>query len=306
MRCSVPLAAMVLLASCGGQETSERGDSSPSPGSASYDVAEQATTDQAPSSGPGIAPTAAPGVAFNYRYAFRLPAQQISNVQEQHAQACEKLGINRCRITGMRYRLVNEADIEGMLAFKLDPAIAREFGKAGVAAVARAEGMMVDSEISGVDAGAAIQASTRAVAQLNDDLARIEAQLTKRGLSAEERSGLLYQAQRLRDSIRANRDRREESQESLATTPMVFEYGSGDLIPGFDTRSPIRNSIEQAGNNFIGAIAWMFVIVATLLPWLLLALAGWWLLQRSSLWLRRRDNDRRAEPASQPEPIGGE
>ncbi|HEX8527691.1 hypothetical protein, partial [Allosphingosinicella sp.] len=33
---------------------------------------------------PGIAPTAAPGVAFNYRYAFRLPGENISRVQEEH------------------------------------------------------------------------------------------------------------------------------------------------------------------------------------------------------------------------------
>src|SRR5687768_3770677 len=52
---------------------------------------------------PGIAPTAAPGVAFNYRYAFRLPGENISRVQEEHAQACEKMGIELCRITAMNY-----------------------------------------------------------------------------------------------------------------------------------------------------------------------------------------------------------
>src|SRR4051812_2612282 len=54
---------------------------------------------------PDIAPRAAPGVAFNYRYAFRLPPKRIAQVQEEHAQACEKLGVARCRITGMLYRL---------------------------------------------------------------------------------------------------------------------------------------------------------------------------------------------------------
>ena len=47
------------------------------------------------------APTAAPGVAFNYRYAFRLAAPRIAEVQEQHAQMCERLTVARCRITGM-------------------------------------------------------------------------------------------------------------------------------------------------------------------------------------------------------------
>src|SRR6185369_12729926 len=98
---------------------------------------------------------------FNYRYAFRLPAERIASVQEEHQQACEKLGINRCRITGMRYRLVGSNEVEARLAFKLDPAIARQFGKDGAASVARADGMTVDSEISGVDAASAIRQASR-------------------------------------------------------------------------------------------------------------------------------------------------
>ncbi|HMN84711.1 MAG TPA: hypothetical protein PKA74_01795, partial [Bauldia sp.] len=67
-----------------------------------------------------LAVTAAPGVAFNYRYAFSLPAGQIAAAQEAHAAACEQLGIARCRITGMRHQLLGENRVEAMLAFKLD------------------------------------------------------------------------------------------------------------------------------------------------------------------------------------------
>src|SRR4051812_27650401 len=44
---------------------------------------------------PNVSPSAAPGVAFNYRYAFRLPAARVSQIQEQHARACEQLGVSR-------------------------------------------------------------------------------------------------------------------------------------------------------------------------------------------------------------------
>src|SRR5215218_7464252 len=67
---------------------------------------------------PGVAPTAAPGVAFNYRYAFRLPAENIGRVQEEHAQACEKLGVEHCRITAMNYRDDGDWHVEAQLAFK--------------------------------------------------------------------------------------------------------------------------------------------------------------------------------------------
>jgi hypothetical protein len=216
-------------------------------------------------------------VAFNYRYAFRLPANRIAGVQEEHAQACEKLGINRCRITGMRYRLVHENDIEAMLAFKLDPVIAREFGKTGIEAVKRSDGMLIDSEITGIDAGAAIKSANRADAQLSDELGKIEVQLQHRGLPAVERERLQSEAQQLRQSIRTTRDTRDEQEESLATTPMVFEYASGDLVPGFDARSPMRDALERAGRNFIAGVSFLFILTITLLPWALVAALGWWL-----------------------------
>jgi hypothetical protein len=286
MRRFVPLIALLLATGCGQEE---RGSDSRtvSQDLKTYDVAEEppmaapppptASTD---SSAPNIGPSAAPGVAFNYRYAFRLPGERISAVQEQHAAACERLGLSRCRITGMRYRLVNEQDIEGMLAFKLDPAIARQFGKSGIEAVSRAEGMLVDSEISGVDAGAAIQAANRTDAQMSDDLRRIEAELAKAGLKSEERARLQSEAQQLRTMLRSNRASRDEQQESLATTPMVFQYGSGDLVPGFDTRSPMSSAFKQAWANIVESLAAMFLILLTVLPWALLALLGFWLFRK--------------------------
>src|ERR1044072_6278435 len=110
--------------------------------------------------GPNVAVTAAPGVAFHYRYAFRLPVDRVQSVQEQHAQACEKLTVARCRITDLRY-LARDDDIEASLSFKLDPALAREFGKSGIDAVVRAEGRLVEAEISGEDVGSKIAAATR-------------------------------------------------------------------------------------------------------------------------------------------------
>lgn len=100
--------------------------------------------------GPDISPTAAPGVKFSYRYAFILPDDGIAQVQEQHAQTCERLGPAKCRITGMRYTVVASDEVRGMLAMRLDPEIARQFGKQGADAVVKASGSLVESEIEGV------------------------------------------------------------------------------------------------------------------------------------------------------------
>src|SRR6185369_5912457 len=131
----------------------------------------------ADSSAPGVNVTSAPGVAFDYRYAFRLPGNRISQVQEAHAQACEKLGIDKCRITGMRYRLVDQKDVEAMLAIRLDPKIARQFGKDATGVVEKSDGMLVDQEITGEDVGSRISGATKTQATLRDELQKIQDEL---------------------------------------------------------------------------------------------------------------------------------
>lgn len=298
MRRFLPLLAALLVTACGGGEERKTSENL-----RTFDVAEEsASTDaSAPGSPPMIGPSAAPGVAFNYRYAFRLPGERIAAVQEQHAQACEKLGLDRCRITGMRYRLMGEEEVVAMLAFKLDPTIARQFGKNGIETVTRAEGMLIDSEITGEDAGADIQQATRNEGQLGEELRRIEQQLARSRAGSAEAAELQAQAERIRESMRANRATRAERQESLAKTPMVFNYGSGDVIPGFDTRSSLSTALDRASENFIGGVAAMLVIFVTLLPWVLLGLLLFWIFRRvRKAWLRPGASGPEAAPTEAP------
>jgi hypothetical protein len=225
-----------------------------------------------PGAPPEIAPTAAPGVAFNYRYAFRLGADRIAGVQEAHAQACERLTVARCRITGMLYRLAGPDRIEARLELKLDPAIARRFGRESGAAVARAGGLLTESEISGVDVGGAIRTAGRDIAELTTDLARIEARL--RGLRADspERATLDFQIERLRARIAALRDSSEAQQESLATTPMVFQYQADGAAAGPGERQTVAEAAARAGDNFLGGVTILLIVLVTLLPWAFAAL----------------------------------
>jgi hypothetical protein len=266
----VPIALSVALASCG--KPPER-----SKDLQTLDVREERAADAA---APGVSVTAAPGVAFNYRYAFRVPNAKISAVQEEHAQACEKLGLDRCRITGMRYRLVSDNEVSAMLAFKLDPTLARDFGKQGIAAVTKAEGMLVDSEITGTDAGAAIEGANRQSAGLRDELAKVDAQLKRTGLSAGERTELTQQAADLREQIRSASATRTDARESLATTPMMFDYGSGDVIPGFDGASPIREAFRTAIASFMTMLGFAIIATGALLPWALLGALGVWVYRK--------------------------
>ena len=163
-----------------------------------------------------------------------------------------------------------------MLAFKLDPALAREFGKQGIDAVVKAEGMLVDSEISGEDVGSKIAVARRGEGDLDEELKRVEEQLARAGLRGSERAELQLQAQQLRERMRASRAVRTEQQESLATTPMTYNYGSGDLAPGFRGRPSLSRALNDAIDNFLGGLAWIFVALVTLLPWaLVIGLLAW-------------------------------
>lgn len=234
---------------------------------ANYDLAE--------SPPPGIAVTAAPGVAFTYRYAFRLPSTSISASQEAHATACEKLGIARCRITGMRYRLLGENNIDAMLSFKLDPAIAREFGKNAIAQVTTAKGALVDAEITGTDAGAEIGRLTTQRSRAADELRRIDTELAKPKLSASERAELQRQRAEIVQTISATDDSRAEQRESLATTPMTFQYESGKAIRGFDASAPLSSALDTGIGSVQITIAVVLGLIAIFGPPGVIIVLGW-------------------------------
>ncbi len=263
-----------------------------------YDVAAPpamvAPADTAPG---GIAVTAAPGVAFAYHYAFRLPSARIAAAQEAHASACEKLGVARCRITGMRYRLIGENNVEAMLAFKLDPTIARDFGKKGIGVVEAAQGTLVDAEITGTDAGAAISRLNTQRARVADELKQIDAELAKPKLSEEERITLQTQRAEITQTITANKDSTAEQEESLADTPMVFEYGSGKAVRGFDASAPLTSAADTAIGSVQVTIAVILGLLAffgppgivLLVAWLAGAVSGRASAPRMSLrWRRSR------------------
>lgn len=227
---------------------------------------------------PGIAVTSAPGVAFAFNYAFRLPSDSIAKTQEAHAQACEKLGLTRCRITGMRYRLIGENNIEAMLAFKLDPTIARAFGKDAIAAVDAAKGKLVDAEVNGTDAGAKIRGLDVQRSRGEDAVRRIDTQLAQGSIKGAERAELQRQRVDLTQSLGATKDDARAQEASLATTPMVFTYGSGAAVRGFDPSAPLTSAADTAIGSvqvtlaiLLGAIALLgppgLVVLAAALVW---------------------------------------
>lgn len=283
MRYALFVGTALLLAGC----------SSPSPEHADAPALQEASTDSR--AAPSISLTAAPGVAVTYRYAFQLPDAQIAGIQEVHAAACETLGIARCRITGMHYQLMRRDHVAAELDFKLDPSLARRFGKDAIASVEKARGILSESEIRGTNAGESIAASQTRSGEIAARLDEITKQLAVPGLGARERAVLQEKAANLRAELDVERGQRRDDAASLASTPMHFSYVGSASLPGFGPGGPLGNALDAGLASLTTMTGFVLLLLSVGLPWAALAglgLVAWRSRFGTALrkWLRRPES----------------
>lgn len=215
------------------------------------------------------------GVAFNYDYAFRLPGERIAAVQEGHAAACEALGAARCRVAGMHYAVADGGAVSAMLAVKLDPAIARGFGKAGIAAVTRADGKLVSSMIAGVDSAAAAESADRDARRVQAEVRRLEGELARSRNVPDLAQQLSAELSRQRSLLNDLRTDGERSADALAATPMRFSYAASPAVAKPEATGTLRAALTTAGESFVGGVGTLIIIVSAMAPWVALVGIGW-------------------------------
>jgi Domain of unknown function (DUF4349) len=265
---------LLLLAACSGAD--EEGSSPRTTAETMMTEAADATADSVaePSTmmTPSIPASAAPNLAFEYRYAFKLPDDKIGAVQEEHAEACETLGSARCQIVDMTYQQINEDRAEAMLAFKLDPAIARKFGREAIASVEKAEGVLADGNVTGTNVGGEIEDSQSRSAMLQAQLERLEKRLSMKGLPPKERASLQDRAEELRKELDGEQEGRRAGEGKLAMTPVRFTYAGDDGLPGFGKENPFANAFDVTANSFATMISFVLLVLGGIAPWALLVL----------------------------------
>lgn len=250
---------------------------------------------------PQIAVTRVPGVSLTYRYGFRLPPERLASVQEMHAAQCEALTPARCRITGMSYQVGRDRTINGSLAMKLAPDVARDFGKKGVATVTGQGGMLTEANIDSEESGAVVDAANRDDRMSTDEAARIQQQLARPSLPATERTQLQARLAELSDQRRQTATLRGDAQLKLASTPMIFLYASGQVDPGLND-GPLLGAMKDGWANVVAGVAVILMLAITFIPWALAAaaLAAAWLGVRR--WWQRRELQAGAPPLEQGPP----
>ncbi len=255
---SLPLLALtipaLMLAACSAEK------SQPS-------VSEEAAAPANDAAGPLISGVVAPGVAFRYDYAFTLPGKAISKVQQQHAAACQKLGANRCRVTGMAYDKSSDEQVSARLDFLLAPDIAHPFGNEAVAAVEAAEGKLENAQVTGENAGDAIKLSQQDSAAIEAEIARIEARLSAKGLTSAERVELTQQVAALREQQRNQAVDRKSKEVAIANTPVSFAYSSEGILTGQGTFGKAASASWSSAEMLL---AFVTLALGIALPWLLL------------------------------------
>ena len=235
-----------------------------------YDIEEAAVESDASSRAPGITPTAAPGVAFNYRYGFRLPDASISAAQEAHAAACEKLGLARCRITGMTYELDSRDRVHGTLRLSIDPLLARGFGKEAIAVIEQQEGRLRFAEITGEDQNPALDDAARRQGSADQRIAQLEADLAK-ARGENERVQLREQIRQLRAEIEQAKSQAVDAEARIRRTPMSFDYrGGGGQGRGFAGENPATEAWYLFVDSLATMVSFGLKALALVLPWLLL------------------------------------
>ncbi len=220
------------------------------------------------SEAPDISPTAAPGVAFRYHYQFELPDEAISAVQEKHAARCEAMGVAKCRITGLRYTVDQDNAVSASLTVKLDPGIAREFGKDATADVKEADGRLQSTEFTGEDTAPVTTEAARRQSDIQTRIAGVEKQLASTSKDSE-RAELQSQLNELRSQLSSAQSAIAGAKAQLASTPMTFNYYGRGGISGFRA-NPVWEAARMFVPSLVTMISAVLQIVAVLLPWAIL------------------------------------
>jgi hypothetical protein len=291
MRRSIPFLALLLATTTGcGQAVIDGNGTTPSPAERTANAAAPDSSEANaippeltapaprgradPSTGPDLDPQLAPGVAFDYRYAFRLEADRIAGMQREHQQLCARYG-SRCRVTGVDYRAANAEDVEATLSFLVDSEMAAQFGRESVRAVEASHGEVTESAVAGTDVGTSHKANTGELEALQAELERVEARLAQRNLRWAERVRLDEQRQTLRQQISALGATTGAQEQAMATTPILFRYGSGAFAPGPGRGPTIGEATVRAADNFLGALKFLLIAFVTISPWALTGLLLW-------------------------------
>ena len=210
-----------------------------------------------------------PQIAYRYAMGFRLESDAIKPLQNRHADMCEALGVNRCRIISMR-QAEQEGDYSyGSLQIAVASSIARDFSKELEESSGSVKAELISSSIDGEDLSKQIvdtEARLRSRELLRDRL--MDVLRSRRGTVAE-----LVEAERsvaqVNQEIDQARSWLTEMRGRVAFSQMSITYEAGapeavDQGGGFS--GPIYSAWSSLGAILGSMIAFLMLALTVLVP----------------------------------------
>lgn len=284
------VASVMVLAACSGAEEQAIYESVDAPESitANYAIADSDSTSAGPS-GDATSDNASekpaigqPQIAYRYALGFRLPGDAIKPLQEKHADMCEALGEDKCRIISMSQSDSDNNYAYGNLQLAVAAGNARAFSKQIEQSSGSLDGELTSSSITGEDLSKQIvdtEAKLRARTLLRDRL--MDILRTRRGTVAE-----LVEAERgvaqVNQEIDQARSWLNEMRGRVAYSQMAIRYESGSRSSGGFT-GPIRSAWNSLGGILGSLIGFLMMAAVVVIP---IGLPVWAAL-RFNRWARR-------------------
>ena len=96
-------------------------------------------------------PVSLPKIAYIYNYGYQMPANAIPVLQRKHADYCETVGPQVCRIMNLQQNALRSERAQGQLHLAVESSQARRFGEQLAKIAGESDGIEVSSSIRGED-----------------------------------------------------------------------------------------------------------------------------------------------------------
>ena len=205
-----------------------------------------------------------PKIAYDYKFSFRLPANQVASTQQVHIAACDKLGLARCQLVSSESS--SGSGSAASLKLRVASDVARRFGANLVDSVAKAGGRAVDQTISAEDVSKEISDTNARINQRELLVQRLTQILQSRTGKVSE----LVEAER---SVAAAQEELDQAkawltqlQGRVAMSDVEVDY-SAAVADGPD-QGPLGETIGQSWWFFTTALYAILRLLIFLAPWI--------------------------------------
>jgi len=210
-----------------------------------------------------------PKIAYDYKYNFLLPADQVAAAQRAHIAACDRLGLARCQLVSSQSGNSSGASLELRVASD----IARRFSADLVASVAKAGGRAIDQSISAEDVSKEISDTNARIHQRELLIQRLTQILQTRAGKVSE----LVEAERSVAAAQEELDQAKawltELQGRVAMSDVEITYRAiiSAASPAGRDQGPLSETIGQSWWFFTATLLAILRLLIFLAPWAIVA-----------------------------------